>query len=263
MTASGTGCACRHVDDLTDEGGLLPSLDLDLHADRPHDTRPSALGPHELGVQAHARAGRHRAREADLLGPVVDAHDGVGDGDDLAQQHRQQRERQVAVRNRRAEGTVRGRLGIDVNPLVITGRLGEQVDLLLRDLVPLARAEVAPGPGFELGKRQRRRHSSSRKAFRSALPTGVNGSASTTWISRGYLYPPRRFLANASSSPSSSVEVIVTNATTSSPYTSSGRPSTQALATAGCSSSASSTSRGKTLKPPRMIRSFLRSTIVR
>ena len=33
-------------------------------------------------------------------------------------------------------------LRVDMDPLVVTGRLGEQIDLFLRDLVPPAVAEV-------------------------------------------------------------------------------------------------------------------------
>src|SRR5260370_469926 len=47
-----------------------------------------------------------------------------------------------------------------------------------------------------------------------------------------------------------------TKATTSSPYFLSGRPTTAAASTSGCRSRTSSTSRGYTLYPPRMIRSL-------
>jgi hypothetical protein len=47
------------------------------------------------------------------------------------------------VRDRAAEGALgRGALDVDVDPLVVTGRVGEQVDVLLGDLVPVAAAEV-------------------------------------------------------------------------------------------------------------------------
>jgi hypothetical protein len=41
-----------------------------------------------------------------------------------------------------AEGAALGPLGIDVDPLVITGGVGELVDLFLGDLVPRAVANV-------------------------------------------------------------------------------------------------------------------------
>src|SRR5919201_2157139 len=95
MTASGIGHSGGHVDDLADEGRLLPALDLDLDADGPDHARTAPLGVDELRVQADARSGRDRAREADLLGAVVDAHHRVAHRDHLAQHHRQHRKRQV------------------------------------------------------------------------------------------------------------------------------------------------------------------------
>jgi len=49
-----------------------------------------------------------------------------------------QRERQVAVRDGGAVGALLGgALGVDVDPLVVAGDVGELVDVLLRDLEPL------------------------------------------------------------------------------------------------------------------------------
>src|SRR5207302_4891558 len=143
ITASDIGCSRRHIDDLADERGLLLALDLDLHAHVPNDARPTPLRAQKLPVQADARARWHRAREANLLRAVVDAHGGVGDRHDFAEQHRQHRQGQVTVRDGGAERAVRGGFGIDMDPLVVTGRLGEEIDLVLRDLVPVARAELA------------------------------------------------------------------------------------------------------------------------
>ena len=47
--------------------------------------------------------------------------------------------------DRRAEWAFLGALGIDVDPLVVAGRLGEGVDLLLRDLDPARRPEHIAG----------------------------------------------------------------------------------------------------------------------
>ena len=44
--------------------------------------------------------------------------------------------------DRRAERPGRGTLGVDVDPLVVAGRLGERVDLLLRHVDPRGRAEL-------------------------------------------------------------------------------------------------------------------------
>src|SRR5947208_2876901 len=269
IQASSIGHPGGHVDDLADECRLLLVLDLDLHPDRPDDARSATQRPRELRVKPNAGAYGHGAREADLLGAVVHAHHRVAHRDDLREQHRQHRQREVAVRDRTAERPVLGAFRIDVDPLVIARRVGEPVHLLLRDLVPRTRAEVAIAGPFQLVDGQRRRHlapsriSNSRSALRSTFPTGVSGNVSTTWISRGYLYRPSRSLPKVRSSSAAISSCSVTKATTSSPCTSSARPTTHAVATAGCSTSASSTSRGKTLKPPRMIRSFLRSRIVR
>ena len=60
------------------------------------------------------------------------------------------------MRNGRAERPRRRPLRVDMDPLAITCRLGEQVDLALGDLVPLARAEVlvptAPRSSSRLSK---------------------------------------------------------------------------------------------------------------
>src|SRR5712692_6717815 len=123
ITASGIRCSRRHVDDLADERGLLLALDLDLDADVPDHARPAPLRAKKSPVQADARARRYRAREANLLRAVIDAHDRVADRHDLAEQHRQHRQDQVTVGDGRAERAVRGGLGIDVDPLVVAGSL--------------------------------------------------------------------------------------------------------------------------------------------
>src|SRR5262249_43735171 len=104
-----------------------------------------------------------------------------------------------------------------------------------------------------------------RSRLRSTLPTLVSGMASSTCTSRGYLVAARRVLAWATRSAGAAAVPgrSATYATTSSPSRGSGRPTTAAIATAGWASSTSSTSRGNTLKPPRMIRSFFRSTTYR
>ena len=46
------------------------------------------------------------------------------------------------MRDRAAERALAGRLRVDVDPLMVARRLGEEVDLPLVDPVPRARAEV-------------------------------------------------------------------------------------------------------------------------
>ena len=47
------------------------------------------------------------------------------------------------MRDRRTERSLSRTDRIDVDPLVIIGRVGEQVDALLRDLQPIGRTELA------------------------------------------------------------------------------------------------------------------------
>jgi hypothetical protein len=49
-------------------------------------------------------------------------------------------------------------LGVDVNPLVVTGRLGEQVDLALGDFVPVADADLLTDAGCEICSARERPH---------------------------------------------------------------------------------------------------------
>lgn len=54
------------------------------------------------------------------------------------------------MRDGRAERAVGGPLGVDVDPLVIAGRVGEEVDPVLFDGDPLADTDVGTGRGGEL-----------------------------------------------------------------------------------------------------------------
>ena len=54
------------------------------------------------------------------------------------------------MRDRRAERAVGGARRVDVDPLVVTRRVGEQVHLLLGDLVPLAVTQRLARGGREL-----------------------------------------------------------------------------------------------------------------
>ena len=56
-----------------------------------------------------------------------------------------------------AERAVRGALEVDVDPLVVTGRLGEGVDALLLHDQPGARAQLGADGTFDLGQVNRER----------------------------------------------------------------------------------------------------------
>jgi hypothetical protein len=66
-------------------------------------------------------------------------------------QPRQQRQRHVTVSDGLAE-RARGRaFGVDVDPLVVTGRVGKQVDVLLADGHPVALPDGLARSGGEVG----------------------------------------------------------------------------------------------------------------
>ena len=69
---------------------------------------------------------------------------------DLRVQRGAERQREVAVGDRAAERAGLGLLDVDVDPLVVTGRLGELVDLLLGDLDVGAVSEMLADEPFEL-----------------------------------------------------------------------------------------------------------------
>jgi hypothetical protein len=84
---------------------------------------------------------RHRRGEAGLVQPVVDRPDRVVDLEELDEEDRDEGQREVAVRDRSAERAGGGAFGVDVDPLVVAGRVGELADLLLGHLVPRTRPE--------------------------------------------------------------------------------------------------------------------------
>ena len=55
------------------------------------------------------------------------------------------------MRNGALERALRRPFGVGVDPLTIPRRVGEQVDLLLRDLYPLGRAETLPDQAEQVG----------------------------------------------------------------------------------------------------------------
>ena len=69
-----------------------------------------------------------RRREADLVEAVVDAEREAVEAEDLLREPRRERQRVVAVGDRAAERRLPRALGIDVDPLVVAGHVGERVD---------------------------------------------------------------------------------------------------------------------------------------
>ena len=149
----------RLIASTTQAGLSLPSISTVLRVITctPPGTSSTSTISHAM---RRARPDRRRSGEADLVRPVVDAHRRARHPQELGQEQVRDRQRQVAVRDRAAERTVLRPLRVDVDPLVVAGRVGEAVDPLLGDLDPVAVAEVLPLRGaqvvcgLELGHRR-------------------------------------------------------------------------------------------------------------
>jgi hypothetical protein len=101
---------------------------------------------------ADPRADPHRRREAHLVEAVVDAHPHALGHVHVLDQGGQQRQRQIAVGDGGAERTVGGTGRVHMDPLVVAGGLGEQVDPLLVDLDPVAGPDLGADGGGQLGR---------------------------------------------------------------------------------------------------------------
>src|SRR3954470_1037704 len=215
------------------------------------------------------RADRHRRGEPDLVQAVVHAHLRVGDRVGLGDQRHEQRQGQVAVRDRAAEGALLLRpLHVDVDPLVVTGGVGEEIDRVLGHLVPVADAELLALQRGQFGDRGGGGHASSsvstyvcRRSGLRILPVAVLGSSATYRTSLGTLNPARRSRSVArSASPSwGAPGAGTTTAMPTSPQCGWGTPMTATSCTSGSSSITDSTSAGYTFSPPEMIMSLYRS----
>ena len=135
------------ADRVDDAGGLLAAFDLDGDAHRRlHAAVLRPLRPRRARRCRGCASRRGPGRGSGPVGAVVDAHRDAVDLHDLRQEAVHQREREIAVRDRRAEGAVLRALDVDVDPLVVAGRVGELVDAILRDRQPLARGRAACRP---------------------------------------------------------------------------------------------------------------------
>ena len=79
---------------------------------------------------------------------VVDLHGQSRHLVDLLDQHWNQGQGEVAMRNRPAVGPAGCLFRIDVDPLAIARRVGEQIDLFLRDGPPIAVSKVLTDVSF-------------------------------------------------------------------------------------------------------------------
>src|SRR6187455_1573869 len=100
---------------------------LALHEDLERELRAAfdRLEPEELEAAAHPAAGGHRRREAHSIQAVVDTHSGIEDLHRRSTHLGQQGQGHEAVRDRRAERAGLRPLDIDMDPLVVVGRVGE------------------------------------------------------------------------------------------------------------------------------------------
>src|SRR6476646_200767 len=126
------------------ETGLLAAIDLD--GETGDDLVPAAaflLDGDDLRLAADLRVDRDRGREADLVPAVVDAEGEAGGADQLGAEAVDGGEGEVAVGDGGAVGALGLRpLGVDVDPLVVAGELGEGVDVGLGDRPPPGRADL-------------------------------------------------------------------------------------------------------------------------
>src|SRR5579883_1218752 len=137
VTSATRASVIRAEDDLGHADRLLAALALDHRGHRHLPPAFELLDVLDLERRPHARAGRDGRREAHAVQAVVDAHASRA-RHDLVRRDRDQGQRQVAVRDRAAERPLLGALRVDVDPLVVAGRVRERVDARLGHLEPRA-----------------------------------------------------------------------------------------------------------------------------
>ena len=117
---------------------LALTLDLDLETDISLADAAQVFDLVELGIESDATAGDDGHAKAHLVHTIVDHHLQMVHLDDLSPQMGQQREGQIAMRNRALIGALTlGTLHIDVDPLMVECSVGELVDAVLIHLQPV------------------------------------------------------------------------------------------------------------------------------
>jgi NO-binding membrane sensor protein with MHYT domain len=234
------------VNRLSDAGGLGRALAFDDGIDDGFRAVGHVVDGGEGSAQPYLRSGRHRRREAEFVDPVVDRHPDAAEFDDLAPHRYDQGQGQVAVSDRAAERSGGGTIGVRVNPLAVTGRVGERVDPVLCHLEPFAVAEVLAGPGPQLVKvvDDDGHVVSPCSLDLSSFPVAFRGRESANTTDRGILYLASLPSRNPRMSSAVTGERRTTTARPTSPHWSSGTPITAHSAIAGCWQSTCSTSAG-------------------
>lgn len=142
-------------DRLGDTCRLVGTLDLDR---RLHDELKAGR---ELGDLAEGDDGTDAGADQDgrgeshLVEAIVELRSRCLQRVDAHPEIREQRQGQVAVGDGAPERPLLGPLHVDVDPLVVTGGVGERVDPVLVDLQPFAGTDLAAGGGgdfFESGE---------------------------------------------------------------------------------------------------------------
>src|SRR6266702_2119520 len=100
-------------------------------------------GDGRVGPDATTRG--QRRRETDAVKAVVDHRRCALDLEQVTEPCTRAGQREIAVRDRPAVFSRGGTLRVDVDPLVVVGRIGEAVDAELVDLQPVADPEVTAG----------------------------------------------------------------------------------------------------------------------
>ncbi|MNJ66924.1 hypothetical protein D3C77_630460 [compost metagenome] len=93
-------------------------------------------------MAAHPCADPDRRRKAHLVAAIVHAHGQVVDAQQLHDEPAGQGLGQVAMGDAAAKRALRGAHGVDMDPLVVAGRLGEQIDPFLGHLQPFGMPQV-------------------------------------------------------------------------------------------------------------------------
>src|SRR3954447_10478021 len=168
-----------HADRLLAPVALEADLEHALGAARDvRDLLDLRAGP-DLGGDRHGR------READLVEAVVEREREAFELEHLVVQVRAERQREVAVGDRAPERRVLRALDVHVDPLVVAGDVGERVDVLLCDLVPVGGPERLALGLLELVESGDRPHGRApyfapcRRRSCCATPPGCSTAAST------------------------------------------------------------------------------------
>ena len=121
---------------LTAEG-----LDRDVQG----DAQARCDGTHACNreTRANPRSAAYRGEKSHAVEPVIDRRAGSADAATAMPEHREEREHEIAVRDRAAVRPVRSAERIDMNPLPVVGAGRKRIDPSLVDPQPRRREELA------------------------------------------------------------------------------------------------------------------------